>query len=551
MNLVSLFQVKNKSFYLLLIFLGIVRSLTNIGILMLINTTLTGRSIGVFGHYNYIAYVLLIVLSFICSAVFQNFMVRFNNDMMFNLEMSLIEKIRHASYESFEKMGYQKIYSALGDARFLGRIPEVFIALINAVITVTCSLAYLFWTSPWGGLTVLAIMGLLLTVYVIRDRRIARDMNKIRDMQDYYYDALRDLLVGFKQIRISAIRNNNLYKKYILANREKSKSLSISTSRRYLINELIGTYSWYVLFGIIIFGMPLLFKIDMLQVTAFITSILFMMAPISQLVTFFPVYNGFKISIDRIDKINRQLELDSRHEHAKGNAVKDFISIRFEELVYRYTDGNDNTFSVDLMEFTINKGDTIFIVGGNGSGKTTFINLLSGLYKPHSGRVFIDDEEVSWNEFHAFSNNMAVVFTDHYMFADNYDEHDLAENNARLVYLRGLVNLENILKLDEKGNRVDIHLSKGQQKRLALMLALMEDKKLLILDEWAAEQDPPNRKYFYTELLDTLKLMGKTVVAISHDEDFYHVADRVVRFDYGKIASDTKVEHPAVMNSHQ
>jgi ABC-type siderophore export system fused ATPase/permease subunit len=478
-------------------------------------------------------------------------MVRFNNDMMFNLEMSLIEKIRHASYESFEKMGYQKIYSALGDARFLGRIPEVFIALINAVITVTCSLAYLFWTSPWGGLTVLAIMGLLLTVYVIRDRRIARDMNKIRDMQDYYYDALRDLLVGFKQIRISAIRNNNLYKKYILANREKSKSLSISTSRRYLINELIGTYSWYVLFGIIIFGMPLLFKIDMLQVTAFITSILFMMAPISQLVTFFPVYNGFKISIDRIDKINRQLELDSRHEHAKGNAVKDFISIRFEELVYRYTDGNDNTFSVDLMEFTINKGDTIFIVGGNGSGKTTFINLLSGLYKPHSGRVFIDDEEVSWNEFHAFSNNMAVVFTDHYMFADNYDEHDLAENNARLVYLRGLVNLENILKLDEKGNRVDIHLSKGQQKRLALMLALMEDKKLLILDEWAAEQDPPNRKYFYTELLDTLKLMGKTVVAISHDEDFYHVADRVVRFDYGKIASDTKVEHPAVMNSHQ
>lgn len=551
MNLVTLFQARNKSFFVLLIFLGIVRSVTNIGILMLINMTLTSRSFGWFGKYDYLAYIGLIVISFVCSAFFQNFMVKFNNDMMFNLEMSLIQKVRHATFESFQKMGSQKIYAALGDARTLGRIPEVFITLVNAVITVVCSLAYLFWTSPWGGVTVMVLMSVLFTVYMYRDRKIARDMNKIRDLQDVYYDSLRDLLVGFKQIRISAVRNNNLFRKHIYANRERSKNLSIQTSRSYLINELTGTYSWYVLFGIIIFALPAMLGISMLQTTAFITSALFMMAPISQLVMFLPVYNSFKISIDRINKINKQLDEDASTNLQKEIRVREFSSIRFQDLVYHYGKNEDNSFTVDLAEFTINKGEFIFIVGGNGSGKTTFINILTGMYKPCSGKVFIDETEVSWSEFRAFTNSMAVVFTDHHMFEDNYDEHEISESNARLVYLRGLVNLDNILKLDEAKNRADVRLSKGQQKRLALMLALLEGKPLLVLDEWAAEQDPVNRKYFYTELLDVLRVMGKTVVAISHDEDYYHVADRVVRFDYGKIASDTRSDIPVVMNSHQ
>jgi cyclic peptide transporter len=551
MNLLTLFQARNKSFFVLLVFLGIVRSVTNIGILMLINMTLTGRSFGWFGKYDYLAYIGLIVISFVCSAFFQNFMVKFNNDMMFNLEMSLIEKVRHATFESFQKMGSQKIYAALGDARTLGRIPEVFITLVNAVITVVCALAYLFWTSPWGGVTVMVLMSVLFTVYMYRDRKIARDMNKIRDLQDFYYDSLRDLLVGFKQIRISAVRNNNLFNKHIYANRERSKNLSIKTSRSYLINELTGTYSWYVLFGIIIFALPAMLGISMLQTTAFITSALFMMAPISQLVMFLPVYNSFKISINRINSINKQLDEDASTNLQKEIKVREFTSIRFEDLVYHYGNNEDSSFSVDLAEFTINKGEFIFIVGGNGSGKTTFINILTGMYKPRSGKVFIDGAEVSWSEFRAFTNSMAVVFTDHHMFEDNYDEHEISESNARLVYLRGLVNLDNILKLDEANNRADVRLSKGQQKRLALMLALLEAKPLLVLDEWAAEQDPVNRKYFYTELLDVLRVMGKTVVAISHDEDYYHVADRVVRFDYGKIASDTRSEIPVVMNSHQ
>lgn len=541
MNLFTLFYSKSKTFYLLLIFLGLVRSVTNIGILMLINTALGGKPIPIAGHYGHVAYVLLILLSFTCTMLFQNYMVRFNNDIMFEMELSLVEKVRNAPFESFEKMGSQKIYAALGDARLLARVPEVFIGLMNATIAIICSLSYLCWISLWSGIIVMLVMGLLLVVYMYRDRRIAKDMNAIRDLQDHYYDALRELLLGFRQVRISRKRNDNLFNGYILSNRRKSRDLNVQVAMRYLLNELTGTYSWYVLLGIIIFLLPLLFSMNIAGIAAFTTSVLFMMAPVTQLVMFFPVYNSFKIAVERINGISRQLERFGSMPEKRHDAPWEFGQLRFEDIVYRYNEDDPQSFVVSMPEFTVNKGDIIFIVGGNGSGKTTFINLLTGLYRPQRGKVFVDDREITWDEFYTYSDQMAVVFSDHHLFSNNYDGHDLSEENPELTHYRNLLNLEGILRIEKELNRADIRLSKGQQKRLALLLAMMEQKPLLILDEWAAEQDPGNRRYFYTCLLDTLKNMGKTIIAISHDDDFYYTASRVVKFNYGKIVSDENV----------
>ena len=82
-----------------------------------------------------------------------------------------------------------------------------------------------------------------------------------------------------------------------------------------------------------------------------------------------------------------------------------------------------------------------------------------------------------------------------------------------------------------------MRLSSGERKRLALVLSLLEDKPILLLDEWAAEQDPPFRRKFYHEILPWLKRQGKTVVAVTHDDDHYDVADRVLRMQFGKFVS--------------
>jgi putative ATP-binding cassette transporter len=83
-------------------------------------------------------------------------------------------------------------------------------------------------------------------------------------------------------------------------------------------------------------------------------------------------------------------------------------------------------------------------------------------------------------------------------------------------------------------------LSTGQKKRLAMVVALLEDRPIYVLDEWAADQDPEFRKHYYEELLPSLKRRGKTIIAISHDDRYFHCADRVVMMDYGKIRAIEK-----------
>ncbi|MDP9607265.1 UNVERIFIED_ORG: ABC-type siderophore export system fused ATPase/permease subunit [Variovorax paradoxus] len=81
-------------------------------------------------------------------------------------------------------------------------------------------------------------------------------------------------------------------------------------------------------------------------------------------------------------------------------------------------------------------------------------------------------------------------------------------------------------------------LSTGQRKRLALIHAWLEDRPVMLFDEWAADQDPEFRQVFYLELLPELKRLGKTLIVISHDDRYFGVADRVIRLDQGQIADE-------------
>ena len=91
--------------------------------------------------------------------------------------------------------------------------------------------------------------------------------------------------------------------------------------------------------------------------------------------------------------------------------------------------------------------------------------------------------------------------------------------------------------LFEDGRFTTLELSSGQRKRLALVVALLEDRPILVLDEWAADQDPPFRKFFYEQILADLKRQGKTVIAVTHDDRYFSVADRIVKMEYGQLSA--------------
>jgi putative ATP-binding cassette transporter len=133
------------------------------------------------------------------------------------------------------------------------------------------------------------------------------------------------------------------------------------------------------------------------------------------------------------------------------------------------------------------------------------------------------------------------------MFSENYETFLINEYNKDLELYIALMKLKGTIKINSTENKLEIELSRGQQKRLALIYALLEDKDLLILDEWAADQDPQFRTYFYKVFLKELIKIGKTIIMVTHDDFHYKYADRIVKFDFGEIISDDVIR-PASNN---
>lgn len=537
---------KSRSLILFIAILGIFNSLLNSGLLVFINSTISGKPLPVFPQYDWQVFVVLILVSLLTAKLFQTHMIRMTNNLLFDFEMAILNKLKHAPYEDFEILGNEKVYTVINDTKVLGHVPEVFMTAFNAFLLILCCFTYLFIISPPGAFVVLAIMLVLLVFYLVRNRVIENDMNRQRDLQNVYYKHLGDMLSGFKELKLSIRRNLNIFNDYLVKNRVQSRDISVRTSIRYMDNELIGTYSWYVVFGVIMFVLPRIFGISLGTTSSFLITILYMVGPIAVLITLIPTYTQVKISVERINMFDRMLdsiETMGSSQLADTQQRPPFESIRFENVTYQYKDAESGqSFVMEPVTLTIGRGELIYVIGGNGSGKSTFGYLLTGLYRPHTGHIYLNEQEITADFYQRYSDMISAVFTNNYLFSENYDGFELNSKNKQLMDLVKLMRMENKLKIDEEANRIDKKLSKGQQKRLALLLALMENKDILVLDEWAAEQDPSFRNYFYKEILPLLKKEGKTVVVITHDDDYYGLADRIIKFNFGRIVSDKTQE---------
>lgn len=533
---------KSKQAVGYVVILGVFNSLLNGGLLMFINSTIAGKPFPVFPEYNWVVFIVIVTASLICSRYFQAYMIRLTNNILFDFELTILTKLRHASYEDFEALGNEKVYTAINDTKVLAHAPEVFMNAFNAFIVILCCFGYLFWISPLGAGFVLVVMAALLVFYIVRNKAIEADLNRQRDLQNVYYKHLEDLLHGFKELKMSITRNLAIFDNFLIKNREAGRNISISTSVKYMDNELIGGYSWYIVMGITMFVLPAVFHLDIAKTSAFLITILYLIGPIAIILTLVPTYTAVKISVQRLNVFDSMLDaLDSHATTSVKLADESFDSIRFEGVSYRYDKGKEQGFHLEPFDLEIQRGEIVFVTGGNGSGKSTFGYLLSGLYRPYAGKIYLNDREINDASYVHYSDRLSAVFTTNYLFNDNYDGFELTTANAQLLEYIELMDMGKILKLDGEQKTLGKKYSKGQQKRLALIYALLENKEVIILDEWAAEQDPRFRRYFYQEVLPILKEKGKTVIAITHDDDYYDCATRIIKFNYGKIVNDSPV----------
>jgi putative ATP-binding cassette transporter len=148
----------------------------------------------------------------------------------------------------------------------------------------------------------------------------------------------------------------------------------------------------------------------------------------------------------------------------------------------------------------------------------------------------VDDTPVDEHNREAYRQLFSAVFTDFFVFDSLLG---LPPEDRAAKAQRYLARLQLDHKVSIVGDTFSTtSLSQGQRKRLALLAAYLEDRSFYVFDEWAADQDPLFKQFFYEELLAELKARGKAVMVISHDDRYFHAADRLIRLDYGQIRQE-------------
>lgn len=223
--------------------------------------------------------------------------------------------------------------------------------------------------------------------------------------------------------------------------------------------------------------------------------------------------------------------------------------LRIEHLCKTYGSKETLVKALDDINFKVNKGEFVAIVGASGSGKSTLLHILGGVDKPTSGKVFVDNKDIyTLNE-----TNLAIFRRRQvgliYQFYNLIPVLNVKENMTLPILLDNkkvneeyLNELIHILNLKKRVNHLPNELSGVQQQRVSIGRALMNHPALLLADEPTGNLDSNSSK----EIMELLKLSNKkyeqTIIMITHDQKLALNADRIITIDDGKIISDEVVK---------
>jgi putative ATP-binding cassette transporter len=272
-----------------------------------------------------------------------------------------------------------------------------------------------------------------------------------------------------------------------------------------------------------------------------ITALLFVVGACFHLVQSIPVLTTADAAAERLEKLEDEITGRIRSaEIAPDAGAGAFALIQMRQVVFRYFDkSSDAAFTLGPLDFDLRPGEVVFVVGGNGSGKSTFLRLLAGLYVPDEGEIILDGAAVEDQSRNVYRSLMAAIFTDYHLFTRLFGIPNPAPDE--IGRLLDLLELARKTSIDRDGVFQTIELSAGQRRRLALLVTLLEHRPVLLLDEVTSDQDPEFRRRFYLDLLPSFAQAGLTIVVVTHDDRYLNelkLPTRKLRMEDGRLAGE-------------
>ena len=446
----------------------------------------------------------------------------------------IAEKVVRLSLRDTEELSRGRMLDGL--AKSYEQLSQTIVPLVagfEALILLCFMLVYLFTLSVLAGLLTLAVAGLLVLGYLNTDRSMKTEMHAAGQADAQFARLAEEVTDGFKELRLDPDKRVALQRDIVAASEAVARH---RTRTAGMLSQLIttGNSASYLLAAAVVFILPIMTDSSGNEIQRIITAVLFLLGPIGGVVGAMQQFATAQFCLQAIAAFEREVDALLVPENAAGEAALVFSRIRLVEVHYSHRHGEGEAgFSVAGVNMSLERGQIVFLTGANGSGKTTALRLLTGLYPLGSGRIEIDGRALPASPSQGYRNLFAAVFADNHVFRKPYglDPTGMVrfEEALRLLDIRQKLPADLALGYDPEA------LSTGQRKRLALALAIAGDRPVLVLDEWAADQDPATRARFYNELLPMLKASGKTVVAVTHDDRYFECADVRYHMEEGRM----------------
>ena len=516
---------------------GIISGVSSVVLLSMVNDLLDGNAAA--EGYPLPFFVGVLVIMTISGLASNIFLVRLGQNSMFKMRMFLSRQILATPFRKLEEIGSHRIYAMLADdIQSLGNATQVLPGFAISVATLVGGLVYLAWLSPTIFLLTFAFIAIGAAIFNGLARNAEHYLEKAREVNDSLFSHLRAITFGTKELKLNRLRRTAFLTNELEPTGLAYQENNIRGLTKFAIADEWGQLLFFIVIGLLIFIRPTSDTLDNATLVGSVVTVIYLMGPLGMILNMLPVFALADVAAKKISSLQLNL-IPSTSIVSSGSSSRletPLTAIELEGVTYSYLSETEDKFTLGPIDLVLRPHEIVFLIGGNGSGKSTLLKMLTGLYVPENGEVRANGKcVISEDDREEYRQLFSVIFADFHLFETLPQEKVLNADKQLIKYLE-------LLELNEKVTVTDgrfstILLSQGQRKRLALLCAYLEDRPIYVFDEWAADQDPLFKEIFYSQLLPDLKRRGKAVLLATHDDRYFHLADRIVKLDSGRLVS--------------
>lgn len=505
---------------------------------------------------NFFRFALLMIVIELLANMGINFLTQSINyrcdQQQLELERMLSEKTIRLDYGMINNCNYHERLSRAQQGiswvsgGLKGLINSIVLILRQCVVLIT--LVYILRELPFQS-TLLLLLGILLTTIVAaisqrRDVKFRKRLVSVNRRLSYYLNIFKDVRIA-KEVRLFAAQDmliqhsrDFIEKEWrIERNRTRfgNKIRGLITVVGYATQAMLYlTLGKEVMNGVITMGQFSAFVAAGISFYKSMVSLTAQAVELEKSTSFMNDYYQFMQIKNEDQEVNNEIR------------NIEFRELRFDHVSFSYSD-DKKTMALEDICISIRAGDKIALVGGNGAGKTTLAMLICRFYKPTSGAIYLNGQNISEIPIQDYRKTISAVFQDFQLFPfsirDNISPNDCMYSDVLSALNRvGLhtkcAELQNGINtfIGKSFDNEGVIFSGGEKQKLAIVRAFLRGGQILLLDEPTAALDPQTEQEIFLQALEMSK--NKTLVFISHRMSFCTRADRILLLDQGKIIAD-------------